>query len=87
MKLDEAVRLIEANKVPTYIYTIGGLGSGECIGIEFENGRWNVYYSERGSKNNTHSFVSEDEAVEYFLKEINDALRYLGRPAIDIPKT
>ena len=32
--------------------------------------KWEVYYSERGSKSNLKTFLSEKEACEYFYQQI-----------------
>ena len=58
MNVQEAVRLFEANHVPDWMYTAEGLSGGECEGVEFLDGRWTVYYSERGQRNTREEFAS-----------------------------
>jgi hypothetical protein len=56
-----------------YIDGIGGLQSDdvECLG--FNNGAWEVYYIERGVKNEP-LFISENkqEAIKYYYKHITN---------------
>lgn len=37
---------------------------------EFEDGRWRVFYEERGEKSFISEYASEDEACDAFLKTI-----------------
>lgn len=38
MTLNGMIRILQANNVSENYYTIGGLGGGECYGIEFTDG-------------------------------------------------
>jgi hypothetical protein len=40
--------------------------------IERDGGFWSVYYYERGNKNGSRHFVSEEDACEHFLKIIQN---------------
>ncbi|WP_370313038.1 hypothetical protein [Sagittula sp.] len=57
------------------VYTHGGLGAGEIDGIEFIDGAWHTYFSERGSKNNYRRWNSEAEAVAWMLPRAEDLAR------------
>ena len=72
MKLAEALSLIRSAAVPDYLYVVdGGLGTGECVGIEATpNGGWSIYYSERGSKSPLESHPTEDAACRSFLRHL-----------------
>jgi hypothetical protein len=80
MTLNEALVLFKSKKVPEYLYVIGGLGDGECWGIDHDDhSSWTVYFSERGSRRNPRVFVSESEAVAYFVSKVDGLLReYTG---------
>ncbi len=69
MKIDDLEkRLIEEN-CPRVYSLKGGLPNEEyCIG--FNNGSWEVYYSERGIKSGLKIFDNEEDACEYFYNNI-----------------
>ena len=80
MTLDEALRFLAAQQVPPHLYTVGGLGVGECDGIALADGVWTVYFSERGARRNGKEFASEADAVAYFLRQVSQGLEeYEGR--------
>lgn len=70
-------RLINENVNPYSYSLVGGLpNEAFCIG---KNGDvWEVYYSERGSKSSLKTFLSEDEACDYFYKWIIDTMKSMG---------
>ncbi|WP_159731286.1 hypothetical protein [Methylosinus sp. Ce-a6] len=80
MTLDEALMLFKSKKAPVYLYTIGGLGDGDCWGIEHgEDGSWTVYFSERGARRNPRLFATEADAVAYFVSKVDGLMReYTG---------
>lgn len=43
---------------------------GETYCIEEKNNKWEVYYTERGTKFDIKEFYTENEACEYFYKWI-----------------
>ncbi len=43
---------------------------GESYCIEEKNNKWEVYYTERGTKFDIKEFYTENEACEYFYKWI-----------------
>ena len=45
----------------------GGLPNERYVLSEEPDGRWNVYYSERGQKSGLRSFDSESAACQFFL--------------------
>jgi hypothetical protein len=81
MTLDHVKAILVEEKVPQWAYSIGGLGSGECVGINHDgSGWWEVYFSERGEKRNIRSFADEDEACALFLSELESLLAEYGKP-------
>jgi len=73
--ISDLVQIFQANNVPEHYYTIGGLGGGECYGIEFINGKWTVYYSERGRKTVLEIADSEEVACRQLLSYVNDMMK------------
>lgn len=68
----EALQRLSQNKVKSFLYVneLGGLGGGECIGMERTDAGWVVYCSERGSKSFMKRFDTESEAAEYFVQQV-----------------
>ncbi len=75
MNVPETVRWFEANRVPGWMYTVGNLAGGECEGIDLLDGRWTVYYSERGQRNNRESFDTEEAAVACWIGRVDAYLQ------------
>ena len=61
--------------VPTMLWSVEGAGVGENYAIELASpGRWIVYHSERGNRNDPRLFSDEGDAVAYFLALIRRAM-------------
>jgi hypothetical protein len=58
--------------------TDGGLGAGECVGIEATSSGWSVYYSERGSKSPLDTFADEDAACRALIRHVDRMMRQAG---------
>ena len=83
MKLPETISLIRSAGVPDWFYVAdGGLGAGECLGIEPSGDGWSIYYSERGSKSRLESHPTEEAACLAFLRQIDRIMRESGRGGI-----
>lgn len=69
-------------KIDPYFYSIDGLQRGDdeyCL--EKLNGKWLVYYIERGKKNIFGEFEHESDACKFFLKqliELSEVKKQLG---------
>jgi hypothetical protein len=81
--VEQLQKLLDTSKTPKYWYRIcpkgyweqgdAGLIDDKYV-LDFENGKWVTYYSERGQRSNFQTFSSESEACDYFysfLKEKN----------------
>jgi len=68
-----AARLI-AERIPPVFYSLDGGHSPEKLCLRQTPSRWEVYYSERGNESDLTTFVSEQEACDYFYRRIKDAL-------------
>jgi hypothetical protein len=80
MRLAEAVAQLRNAGVPDWFYvTDGGLGGGECIGIEPMGAGWSIYYSERGRKSPLENCADEDAACRALLRHMDRMMRESGR--------
>lgn len=87
MTVKELSALFRRNGVPDYYYVLdGGLGPGECYGIEKANGDWTVYYSERGAKNVLNHAANEDAACRLMIGYINRSMQHRFGRTIAVPK-
>jgi hypothetical protein len=85
MKLAEAVTQLRNAGVPDWFYvTDGGLGTGECVGIEPSAKGWSVYYSERGRKSPLETCADEDAACQALLRHVGRMMRESGRSSSTI---
>lgn len=81
------VRWFQEQGVPDYLYLIGGgLGYGECYGVEDTVAGWTVYYRERGTKSVISRHATEDEACKVLFDKVaksfaNVTGRALARPS------
>ena len=83
MLLAEVVARFRNAGVPDWFYvTDGGLGTGECVGIELDQGGWLVYYSERGGKSPLERCADEDSACRALLRRVDRMMRESGRGAV-----
>ncbi len=57
--------------VPSDVYCLSGGLPNEAYVINCNDGRWEVYYSERGIKGNLRTFDDESEACFYILELIS----------------
>ncbi|MCL6353691.1 hypothetical protein [Pectobacterium polaris] len=63
-------RLIQ-ERFSRFLYSLDGGFPNEKLCLDYENGCWVVYYSERGIKAGMISFLTEDEACKYIYDQIN----------------
>jgi hypothetical protein len=83
MLLAEAVARLRSAGVPNWFYvTDGGLGTGECVGIEPVAGGWSIYYSERGRKSPLETHRDEDGACRALLRQVDRMMRESGRDGV-----
>lgn len=70
-------RLIE-ERIPQDTYSLDGGFPYDKYCLLQNNGIWEVYYSERGSKFKLKTFTSEENACEYFYNWLIDRLKFDG---------
>jgi hypothetical protein len=80
MTVPEMVQRLRLAGVPDWFYvTDGGLGAGECVGIEWTSAGWAVYYSERGRKSPLEICPDEDAACLAMMRHLDRMMRQAGK--------
>ena len=71
MNIRKLKRILKKKGIPDYYYKICEKGiSDNKVNLDYEDGKWIVYYSERGKKFNKKIFYSESEACEEVLVQL-----------------
>lgn len=77
MTVKELAAQLREEKIPDNWYTLeGGLPSEKWC-MEKTYSGWDVYYSERGLRNQLRHFTFEEEACEYFYNELKEMMKYM----------
>ncbi len=77
------VSLLRSAGVPDHFYVLdGGLGTGECFGLEADASGWQIYYSERGGKSPLGVYPDEDAACRAMIRHLEGMMRQHGRGTI-----
>ncbi len=83
MRLAEALdRLRNAGVPDGFVVADGGLGAGECLGVEPVPGGWSIYYSERGGKSPLETHATEGAACRALLRHADRMMRANGKPGV-----
>ncbi len=69
MNTQQLEEVLLRNKVPKELYSLKGGLPSEAYCMK-KNDKWEVYYSERGIKQNIGKFETEDDACNCLLEEI-----------------
>ena len=67
MNIDALMSRLSELNIPEDAYSFAGGFPNESYCIVETNNKWEVYYSERGSKTSLRVFEDEDLACEHFL--------------------
>ena len=59
-------------------YTLGGFGGGDVDGLEFIDGSWYTYFSQRGEKTNYKKWDDEHSAVCYVKERAEKLAKVYG---------
>lgn len=70
MNRDELKQILVREKFKSNTYSLSGGEPDEALCLDLEEGRWFVYYSERGMQTDKIGFATEDEACQYFLMKM-----------------
>ena len=68
----ELEKALQEKAINPRAYSLGGGLPNEQYVLAEEEGKWLVYYSERGQRSGLKVFDSEDSACRYFLKELSE---------------
>ncbi len=70
MKKNELLETLTREDFTPSTYSLDGGEPDEAMCLCNEQGRWYVYYSERGLQTGKVGFDTEDAACDYFLKKM-----------------
>ncbi|RFB15388.1 hypothetical protein DZB84_13375 [Bacillus sp. HNG] len=70
----ELKQLLISSGVPKDLFSLDGGLPNESLCLNNADGIWEVYYSERGMKSQLQKFTSEEEACNYFYKNVLELL-------------
>jgi len=62
----ELQRKLDSEGIRSDAYSLNGGFPNEAFCLAKENGKWEIYYSERGNKSGLKIFDKEEEACQYF---------------------
>jgi hypothetical protein len=67
MNIGTLKAVLEQLNIPKDVYSLAGGLPNESYCIAPKDNKWEVYYSERGSKTSLKTFENENAACEHFL--------------------
>ena len=70
MNKQELGEILAKENFKPQVYSLVEENKDEALCLRFADGRWCVYYRERGKKSDIVCFDDENSACEYFLKEM-----------------
>lgn len=70
MNREELRLLLAENRVKPKYYELDGRPADLAYVLESKDGKWYVYYTERGGKFDEHWFESEADACEYIFRRL-----------------
>ncbi|MBV1910613.1 MAG: hypothetical protein KUG78_15025 [Kangiellaceae bacterium] len=71
MNIAEAKAKLEQLGINNNSYSMDDSTANEKYCVFDNYGKWSVYYSERGNRNNEKIFDSESDALEYFVELVS----------------
>ncbi|EIB2733076.1 hypothetical protein K8Q31_003947 [Escherichia coli] len=69
MTRTELERQLDILGVHSNSYSLGTLKNSDCLCVVCENEHWSVYYVERDRPSLLSSFLQEEEAYDFVLKQ------------------
>jgi len=70
MNTEELAKKLKNLGIPTNIYSISGGLPNEKLCLEGRDGKWYIYYVERGRRTSEVEYNTEAEACDVFLNEM-----------------
>lgn len=77
MKISELAQVLNDECFPEYSYCLHGGLPNDMFCIEYNEGSWDVYYSERGNKTDLKKYGIEDDACQDLLARLIRLKKYL----------
>lgn len=77
MTKQELAKRLTKETIPEDCYTLEGGLPNEKWCLEKTPTGWDIYYSERGLRNQLQQFISEEQACDYFYKELKKMMEYI----------
>ena len=78
MKKQQLEQRLSNKNIPIHFYSLKGGLPNEALCLNENNGKWEVYYSERGIKTGLKTFQSEEDACDYFYDDLLGSLKDMG---------
>jgi len=73
MKKNELRSILITKGISRSYYSLDGGLPNEKLCLDYENGKWVVYYSEHGIRTGIQYFNNEDDACDYLLDAIEQS--------------
>lgn len=73
MKKNELRSILITKGISRSYYSLEGGLPNEKLCLDYENGKWIVYYSEHGIRTGIQYFDNEDDACDYLLHTIEQS--------------
>jgi hypothetical protein len=70
MDKEELRNILVREQIKDQYYDLDAIDKDEALVLMSENGKWCVYYSERGQQSHKICYASEDEACRRFLDSL-----------------
>lgn len=74
MNKSKLKELLNKGNIPNDAYSLEGGFPNEAYCLNEEDGKWQVYYSERGRKSNLKEYDMEEEACQELYKRLQGRL-------------
>lgn len=79
MNKNELKQILQSEGFAPRLYSLNGGMANDTLCLAQEDGRWCVYYTERGARFDEQWFDSEDEACEYALSRLRSLRKSQSR--------
>lgn len=73
MKKEELRSILASRGISRSYYSLEGGLPNEKLCLDYENGKWVVYYSEHGIRTGIRYFDNEDDSCDYLLHAIEES--------------
>jgi hypothetical protein len=77
MTVKDLAERLKRENIPENCYTLEGGLPNEKWCLEKTPSGWDIYYSERGIRNQLRHLTSEEKACDYFYDELIKMMKYM----------